>query len=429
MDLSFRLTATRRGPAVSGLIINNLLFADDLVLIANDAITMQVLISTLSIWSKDFKMNISEDKTQIITSPEEEWRFYSFEEERYIGIDQVQSYKYLGLKVTRTLKRTSEDFLKNLITRATTYMTAIQRIKDCETDLIPTSLDLWTKVALPRFMYGIEIIPLGTNAISGLEKVQNILGKTLLGIRQSSANVLIAIDLGLKPLEGVMYSKKLNFYNKVMSPYYCGSVLVKGCMEYHQTVRTTSYMKEIIRIMRVLEIETITGWSTVLKRWERTNLIDNLSRMVTLTGVTPPRKWWRKANYVNDSEDSAIIASVRAGNCELGNRDNYMAAYAGANQTGRTTVCRLCTISTTLSEIHVIMSCPAMKEIREDIKLDGVKFDTWVVTETQSKGLVAAYQHLLDPDLLIKQRRSTVADILATILMEYKLKWTAQRQH
>ena len=77
-------------------------------------------------------------------------------------------------------------------------MTAIQRIKDCETDL-RNSLDLWTKVALPRFMYGIEIIPLGTNAISGLEKVQNILGKTLLGIRQSSANVLIAIDLGLKP--------------------------------------------------------------------------------------------------------------------------------------------------------------------------------------------------------------------------------------
>ena len=57
--------------------------------------------------------------------------------------------------------------------------------------------------------------------------------------------------------------------------------------------------------MKVLEIETTTGWSTVLKRWERTNLIDNLNRMVTLTGVTPPRKWWRKTDYVNDSEDSA----------------------------------------------------------------------------------------------------------------------------
>ena len=43
-----------------------------------------------------------------------------------------------------------------------------------------------------------------------------------------------------------MYSKKLNFYNKVMSPSYCGSALVMGCMEHHQTVRTTSYMKEIV---------------------------------------------------------------------------------------------------------------------------------------------------------------------------------------
>lgn len=53
--------------------------------------------------------------------------------------------------------------------------------------------------------------------------------------------------------------------------------------------------------------------------------------MVTLPGVTTPRKWWRKAKYVNDSEDSALIASVRAGNCDLGDRNNYMAAYAGAN--------------------------------------------------------------------------------------------------
>lgn len=68
-----------------------------------------------------------------------------------------------------------------------------------------------------------------------------------------------------------------------------------------------------------------------------------------------------------------------------------------------------------------------MNKTREDMKLDSVRFDTWVVTETGNKGLEAAYQHLLDPDLLQGQRRATVADILVTVLMEYNLKTTAQQ--
>ena len=101
-----------------------------------------------------------------------------------------------------------------------------------------------------------------------------------------------------------------------------------------------------------------------------------------------------------------------------------MAAYKGANQAGRVVVCRVCTTDSTLNEFHVIMSCPAMTETRRELKLDDKRLDTWIVSETQTRGLVEAFQHLLDPDLLKAQRKATVSDILATLMTEYKLKWT-----
>ena len=217
MDLSYRLTATRRGPNIRGTCINNLLFADDLVMMADSAINMQVLISVLSIWMKDFKMTISKDQTQIITSPDEQWRFYSFEEEAFIGIDQVNSYKYLGVRVTRHLKTTTNKMEESLIKRATTYARAILRIRDWDLEIIKTSLELWTKMALPRFLYATEVMPFSAGAISKLQVIQNQLARRLLGVQGSSANVLIPIDLGLRSITGRLYKRKLGFYTRVCS--------------------------------------------------------------------------------------------------------------------------------------------------------------------------------------------------------------------
>ena len=107
MDLSYRLSASNEGPNLEGQVINNLLFADDLVLLATSAINMQMLLAILSKWPRDFKINISQDKSQVITPSDEQWRIYSFEEERYMGLDQVLSYKYLGVNVSRRLSDTT----------------------------------------------------------------------------------------------------------------------------------------------------------------------------------------------------------------------------------------------------------------------------------------------------------------------------------
>ena len=62
---------------------------------------MQKLITILSIWARDFEMKISADKSKIVIEQNRVWTHYSYEEEMFIGLDQVESHKYLGVKMTR----------------------------------------------------------------------------------------------------------------------------------------------------------------------------------------------------------------------------------------------------------------------------------------------------------------------------------------
>ena len=60
MDLSHRLAATNRGARLNdSTVINNLLFADDLVIISQDVCIMHFLLAVLTKRSSDFKMTLS----------------------------------------------------------------------------------------------------------------------------------------------------------------------------------------------------------------------------------------------------------------------------------------------------------------------------------------------------------------------------------
>ena len=226
IDLSHRLSSSGSGPSVAGIIINNLLFADDLVLLADSALCMQRLISILSVWARDFKMKISADKSKIVTNNNRQWMYYSYEEEMYIGLDQVDSHQYLGVNINRKLKETSDEFVKTLETRAKAYANAILRIKDFDLDRVETSLELWKMMAIPRFLYGSEVIPVTKEQLEKIASVQNNMARRLLGVKGSTANIFNVVELGLKPLQAVVYKRKLSYFHKAKSEDFIGKVAI-----------------------------------------------------------------------------------------------------------------------------------------------------------------------------------------------------------
>ena len=65
-------------------------------------------------------------------------------------------------------------------------------------DKTETTINLWKAVGLFRILYGTDVVPLDPGTYQDLEKVQLSMGKSILGIRQGSAEEIVATDLGLK---------------------------------------------------------------------------------------------------------------------------------------------------------------------------------------------------------------------------------------
>ena len=83
----------------SGVFINVLLFADDIILIANSPETLDQLKDIMETWCLDFRMKILIGKTKIITSLEDlKCSLQDLEKMESEIVDHVSNYRYLGVQ-------------------------------------------------------------------------------------------------------------------------------------------------------------------------------------------------------------------------------------------------------------------------------------------------------------------------------------------
>ena len=60
--------------------------------------------------------------------------------------------------------------------------------------------------------------------------IQNQIGKAILGIPQSSANAVVQVELGWKPIRLLIERSNLKFYQRVNNTEFKGSELVSACI-------------------------------------------------------------------------------------------------------------------------------------------------------------------------------------------------------
>ena len=65
-DLVEQLKVTERGTVCGECVVSSLLYADDIVLLAPDEESLQVLIKTVEKWCKRWRMSLNITKTQIV---------------------------------------------------------------------------------------------------------------------------------------------------------------------------------------------------------------------------------------------------------------------------------------------------------------------------------------------------------------------------
>ena len=106
-DLAQEINDLNCGIMIDDIMVSTLLYADDIIFIAPNPESLQVMFDKLGTWSKKWRLTVNPEKTKVIhfrtsTVQQSEFKFKCGEKD----IDYVSSYKYLGLWFNEHLNMT-----------------------------------------------------------------------------------------------------------------------------------------------------------------------------------------------------------------------------------------------------------------------------------------------------------------------------------
>ena len=151
--------------------LNILLFADDVVLIAEDREGLQELLDEVSIFSVDMNMKFGVDKCKVmkINGKQNNMNCDKF---NILGkeLEIVDEIKYLGLIINKDGMENEKNRIRN---KAEKMYGIINGKTNCRINKYEIIRGLWKGMTMPTIMYRLEVIAWGKKEIKRIEVVKN----------------------------------------------------------------------------------------------------------------------------------------------------------------------------------------------------------------------------------------------------------------
>ena len=140
------------GVLINGLLINNLRFADDIVLIAESENDLQTLVNAAQQVSSSFglKINIAKTEVQVISKRSQEINININGK----PLQQVDKFVYLGGTISQS--GSCSDDVQHRIGKALRAIQQLNKIWSSKDISIPTKMELYKVLVLSILMYGAE---------------------------------------------------------------------------------------------------------------------------------------------------------------------------------------------------------------------------------------------------------------------------------
>jgi hypothetical protein len=150
--ISTALQESEIGVNISGFTINNLRFADDIVIIAETQDELQTLVNRVQEASSNFGLKINISKTQVqVISKQKQTLTISIDTQK---LEQVPTFVYLGGTITEI--GTCEEDVKNRISKAVGAVQRLHNIWQSNDIRKETKLQLYHTLILSILLYGSE---------------------------------------------------------------------------------------------------------------------------------------------------------------------------------------------------------------------------------------------------------------------------------
>ncbi|CAG9317133.1 unnamed protein product [Blepharisma stoltei] len=210
-----------------GLKIGILLYADDIVLIAENPHMLRELVRATESWAEDYKIEINQEKSEIMT-------FGKSCEGINIRINgnlikEVKAYKYLGYALGKRVKNTYH--LDERVSKMRTAMClTLGRLKSLKNLQMQKKLTILRACINSVGLYGLEVTgsTLGAERVlEQLEVIQRRWIRWLMSAPQGVANETLYMDSGIMSMEMQLAVRVLNYRLKLERELKRGTMLGK----------------------------------------------------------------------------------------------------------------------------------------------------------------------------------------------------------
>lgn len=465
-ELSDRLNDGQKDISLAGLFFNHLLFADDLVIITYSYDIMIELHKAFNLWAKDFEMEMSTEKSKVVSASGhvgDFWPVFGDMADPEMYLEQQIQYRYLGLNVFSGLQGIEKNKGQDLIKRASAYKGAVFSIANTSGDIVDVGIALWETIVVAALLYALEYVNVTDAVIKELDGIQATFAKNLIGVCTKSANVLAAVELGMKGFHHRIMERQLKFYWKLQD--LPEDLLVKRAFMEHIV---GGWDSGYIRRMTAYEIKigAVCGSPKdrlrKLDQWARRKVLDMMAEKKSLQCLRWPQQGWRKQKFICEDEEILTLVAFRVGYPEIGmnqpslrevfglptevrciagdNCENCHEKVAGndrlcyhspfTNHIGRIVNCPSCDESK-VDMVHVLIDCRSIEEFRlENYVRPNVSIYEYVQGAGLNSSSVEKARRLLNDDMRTvgeyKDRGKLLLSLRKTWLTQWMDLWLGE---
>ena len=357
--------------------INALLYADDLILIAENPEKLQSLLLSLSHWCSDNGMMINPGKTKVMHFRRSRKTMCNHRFQCCgIAIDYTASYKYLGIILTEHLSwiKTIEN-TSALASRAASYIVAKARSRG--TFAFEVFTHLYTSLVLPIIEYSSFLW--GFKPYTQITKIQNNLMRSFIGVGRNAPISALLGDMGWLPMHALTKITCVRFFLR-LSKMTANRINYK-CFKEACKLADNGTKNWVLSTREILS-STLTDYTPTLDCRHSLQYYKNTVIAMYTT------QWRNNINHINPESKSGgrlhiyrnikntlateryiLIANSVGGRRVMASL--RMGCLPLAVETGRYSnipyeerVCRLCDRGDVEDQSHFLCICPAFKDLR-----------------------------------------------------------------
>ena len=360
------------GVKVGDDLLNILLFADDIVLIADNPAELQKLLDAAYDYSRKwrFKFNIQKSNVVVFSGAHRPENSVGF----YLGFQKmciVDSYRYLGVVLSSNLswKHHIEALYKKAYRRLVVGLEVIRKGL-----MFEAANNFWGTMIRPIMEYGAEVW--GRMAWPEAETAQNLMGTNLLGVSSKTTLEAVRGELGWWTMKARRDVCILRFWGKIIS----GNKSSLVSKVYHQRrleLKTSQrcWCGYVRTLLSDLHLDAVWKDQVVPNDWNKVAMKAvhqrEITRWLRNLDIKPKLRLYRRLKRDPAQEQyltymplrqRKYLTMIRSGTSTLRIETGRWAREPVEQRT-----CRICATDRVEDEHHVVLDCPAYNADRESL--------------------------------------------------------------